>query len=46
MIKESWEDNPTPSKNEIQYIFDVRVKLHILGHLPWDHLLKAQAAAI
>ncbi|TKS64962.1 Retrovirus-related Pol polyprotein from transposon 412 [Collichthys lucidus] len=31
LVKESWEEGPSPSKNEVQYILDLRAKLHTLG---------------
>ena len=33
LIKENWEEGPSPSKNEIQYVMDLRAKLHTLGQL-------------
>ena len=42
LIKENWEEGPSPSKSEIQYIMDLRAKLHTLGQLSWENLLEAQ----
>ena len=33
LIKENWEEGPSPSKSEIQYVMDLRAKLHTLGQL-------------
>ena len=42
LIKETWEDGPSPSKNEVQYVLDLRAKLHALGQLSRENLLQAQ----
>ena len=42
LIKENWEEGPSPSKNEIQYVMDLRAKLHTLGQLSHENLLEAQ----
>ncbi|XP_061882691.1 uncharacterized protein LOC133633906 isoform X2 [Entelurus aequoreus] len=42
LVKESWEEGQSPSKNEIQYVMDLRAKLHTLGHLSRENLLLAQ----
>ena len=42
LIKENWEEGPSPSKNEIQYVMDLRAKLHTLGQLSCENLLEAQ----
>ena len=42
LIKENWEEGPSPSKNEIQYVMDLRAKLHTLGQLSRENLLEAQ----
>ena len=42
LIKENWEEGPSPSKNEIQYVMDLLAKLHTLGQLSRENLLKAQ----
>ncbi len=42
VIKESWEEGPSNSRNEIQYVLDLRVKLHTLGRLSMENLLQAQ----
>ncbi|XP_061898861.1 uncharacterized protein LOC133646933 isoform X2 [Entelurus aequoreus] len=42
VIKESWEEGPSSSKNEIQYVMDMRAKLHKVGHLSRENLLRAQ----
>ncbi|XP_059210478.1 uncharacterized protein LOC131989303 [Centropristis striata] len=42
LVKESWEEGPSPSKNEVQYVLDLRAKLHTLGRLSRENLLRAQ----
>ena len=42
LIKESWEEGPSPSKSGIQYVMDLRAKLHTLSQLSRENLLKAQ----
>ena len=42
LIKEHWEEGPSPSKSEIQYVVDLRAKLHTLGQLSRENLLKGQ----
>ena len=42
LIKENWEEGPSSSKNEIQYVMDRRAKLHTLGQLSRVNLLEAQ----
>ncbi|KAL7832099.1 hypothetical protein AOLI_G00296470 [Acnodon oligacanthus] len=42
ILKEYWEEGPSNSKNEIQYILDLRAKLQALGHLTQENLLQAQ----
>ncbi|XP_077936125.1 uncharacterized protein LOC144383152 [Gasterosteus aculeatus] len=42
LIKESWEEGPSPCKNEIQYVLDLRAKLHTLGQMSRENLLRAQ----
>ena len=42
VIKEYWEEGPSNSKNEIQYVLDLRAKLQALGHLTQENLLHAQ----
>ena len=42
LIKENWEKGPSPSKNEIQYVMDLRAKLHTLGQLSRENFLEAQ----
>uniref|UniRef100_A0AAQ4PTP4 ribonuclease H n=1 Tax=Gasterosteus aculeatus aculeatus TaxID=481459 RepID=A0AAQ4PTP4_GASAC len=42
LIKESWEEGPSPGKNEIQYVLDLRAKLHTLGKMSRENLLQAQ----
>nr|XP_061833255.1 uncharacterized protein LOC133617337 [Nerophis lumbriciformis] len=42
LVKESWEEGPSPSKKEIQYVMDLRAKLHTLEHLSRKNLLRAQ----
>ncbi|KAL0195921.1 hypothetical protein M9458_009493, partial [Cirrhinus mrigala] len=39
---EAWEEGPSDSKNEIQYVLDLRTKLHTLGWLSMENLLQAQ----
>ena len=43
LLRENWEEGPSPSKNEIQYILDLREKLHTLGQLSRENFLQAQA---
>lgn len=31
LVKENWQGSPRPSKNKIQYVLDLRAKLHTLG---------------
>ncbi|KAM8898992.1 uncharacterized protein AB9W97_009667 isoform 4-T4 [Spinachia spinachia] len=31
LLKENWEEGPSPGKKEIQYVLDLRAKLHTLG---------------
>ena len=42
LIKENWEEGPSPSKSEIQYVMDLRAKLHTLGKLSRENLLEVQ----
>ncbi|XP_057183752.1 uncharacterized protein LOC130550329 [Triplophysa rosa] len=42
VLKETWEDGPSTSKNEIQFVLDLRAKLHTLGRLSMENLLQAQ----
>ncbi len=42
VIKESWEEGSSNSRNEIQYVLDLRAKLHTLGRLSRENLLQAQ----
>lgn len=42
VLREAWEDGPSDSKKEIQYILDLRAKLHTLGQLSMENLLQAQ----
>ncbi|XP_039532215.1 uncharacterized protein LOC120482205 [Pimephales promelas] len=42
VLRETWEDGPSASKNEIQYVLDLRTKLHTLGRLSLENLLQAQ----
>uniref|UniRef100_A0AAQ4Q9F2 Gypsy retrotransposon integrase-like protein 1 n=1 Tax=Gasterosteus aculeatus aculeatus TaxID=481459 RepID=A0AAQ4Q9F2_GASAC len=42
LLKEHWEEGPSLSKNEIQYVLDLRAKLHTLGELSRENLLQAQ----
>ncbi|XP_051724240.1 uncharacterized protein LOC127498671 isoform X1 [Ctenopharyngodon idella] len=42
VLRETWEDGPSQSKNEIQYVMDLRTKLHTLGRLSTENLLQAQ----
>ena len=42
LIKENWEEGSSDSKNEIQYVMDLRAKLHSLGVLLREHLHQAQ----
>ncbi len=38
VIKESWEEGPSNSRSEIQYVLDLRAKLHTLGQLSMENL--------
>ncbi len=42
VIKESWEEGPSNSRSENQYVLDLRAKLHTLGRLSMENLLQAQ----
>ncbi len=42
VLRETWEDGPSQSKNEIHYVMDLRTNLHTLGRLSMDNLLQAQ----
>ncbi len=42
VIKEAWEEGPSNSRSEIQYVLDLRAKLHTLGRLSMGNLLQAQ----
>ena len=42
LVKESWEEGPSSSKSEVQYVLDLRAKLHTLGQLSRENLLRAQ----
>ncbi|KAM6944694.1 regulator of G-protein signaling 3-like [Lycodopsis pacificus] len=42
LIKENWEEGPSTGKSEIQYVLDLRAKLHTLGRLSRENLLQAQ----
>ncbi len=42
VMKESWEEGPSNSRSEIQYVLDLRAKLHTLGRLSMENLLQAQ----
>lgn len=42
LIKESWERGPSTSKSEVQYVLELRAKLHMLGQLSRGNLLRAQ----
>uniref|UniRef100_A0AAQ4NNT0 Integrase catalytic domain-containing protein n=1 Tax=Gasterosteus aculeatus aculeatus TaxID=481459 RepID=A0AAQ4NNT0_GASAC len=42
LLKEHWEEGPSPGKNEIRYVLDLRAKLHTLGELSRENLLQAQ----
>ncbi|KAI2644928.1 Retrovirus-related Pol polyprotein from transposon 17.6 [Labeo rohita] len=42
VLREAWEEGPSDSKNEIQYVLDLRTKLHTLGQLSMENLLQAQ----
>lgn len=41
-IREAWEEEPSNSHSEIQYVLDLRAKLHMLGWLSMENLLQAQ----
>ncbi len=37
-----WEEGPSNSRSEIQYVMDLRAKLHTLGRLSMENFLQAQ----
>lgn len=41
-VREAWEERPSNSLSEIQYVMDLRVELHTLGRLSMENLLQAQ----
>ncbi len=42
VLRETWEEGPSETKNEIQHVLDLRTKLHTLGQLSMENLLQAQ----
>ena len=42
LIKENWEEGSSDSKNQIQYVLDLRAKLHSLGVMSRERLHQAQ----
>ncbi|XP_031732011.1 uncharacterized protein LOC116399190 [Anarrhichthys ocellatus] len=42
LIKENWEEGPSAGKSEIQYVLDLRAKLHTLDRMSRKNLLQAQ----
>ncbi len=42
VLRETWEEGPSGSKNEIQHVLDLRTNLHTLGQLSMENLLQAQ----
>ncbi len=42
VLRETWEEGPSESKNEIQHVLDLITKLHTLGQLSMENLLRAQ----
>uniref|UniRef100_A0A8C5FTF6 Integrase catalytic domain-containing protein n=1 Tax=Gadus morhua TaxID=8049 RepID=A0A8C5FTF6_GADMO len=42
LIKENWKEGSSDSKNGIQYVIDLRAKLHSLGVMSREHLHQAQ----
>ena len=42
LIKENWEEGSSDSKNKIEYVMDLRAKLHSLGVMSREHLRQAQ----
>lgn len=36
VLREAWEEGPTNVKNAIQYVLDLREKLHTLGRLKME----------
>ncbi len=42
VLRETWEEGPSESKNEIQHVLDLRTKLHTLRQLSMENLLQAQ----
>ena len=39
LVKESWEERLSLSKSEVQYVLDLKAKLHTLGQLSLENLL-------
>jgi len=42
LIRENWEEGTRVSKSDAQYIMDLRAKLHSLGQMSQENVLKAQ----
>ncbi len=42
LVKESWEQGPSLGKNEVQYVLDLKAKLHTLGQLSWKKAQECQ----
>lgn len=42
VLRETWENGPSETRHEIQYMLDLRTKLHTLGRLSMENLLQAQ----
>ncbi len=42
VLRETWEEGPSGTKNEIQHVLDLRTKLHTLGQLSIENFLQAQ----
>ncbi len=42
VLRETWEEGPSGSKNEIQHVLDLRIKFHTQWQLSMENLLRAQ----
>ncbi len=42
VLRETWKEGPSESKNEIQHVLDLKTNLHTLGQLSMENLLQAQ----
>ncbi|MEE6507657.1 hypothetical protein FKM82_027996 [Ascaphus truei] len=42
LLKESWEEEPSPSKNTLRYVIDIRNRLDMIGQFAKENLKSAQ----